>query len=126
MPYLSVSDMTPDDRLGAYALVRTLAPALPATRWTELAERMPPGGTLVLRGPGGSVFGFASYQPVRQEGRNVLLVDNFVTAELDRSGSGRSLLADALSERAAALGCGPPRQAAEPGLLRNALAVAAA
>jgi GNAT superfamily N-acetyltransferase len=126
MSYLSVTEMTQGDRSGAEVLVRAFAPAVPESRWKELIERPRPAGALVLRTPDGSIFGLASYRPKSDgQGSDVLLVDNFVTAELSRRGRGRALLADALAERARALGCTGIWQAPDgQGPLRNALAIA--
>jgi hypothetical protein len=126
MSYLAVNEMAADDAAGAEALVRTLAPGLAEARWRALIGRPRPAGALVLRSPTGSVFGFASYRPARdEEGRAVLVVDNFVTAELSRRGRGRELLGQALADRAAILGCSAVRQLAGQGRAwHNALALA--
>ncbi len=113
MPYFSVVSMDRRDAERAYPLVRTFAPDAPPELWSAcVASCTDRGELLALMGADGGIFGLASCRLDDCAGAGrVLLVENFVTLELNQSGPGRRLLVGAIEDLAARWQCREIRQA---------------
>ncbi|ATY33551.1 hypothetical protein [Sphingomonas psychrotolerans] len=107
MAYLSVAEMASDEGDAAYALVRTLDPGLGPACWSAFIEAQHTrGGILVLRTPDRTVMGLASWHVADCAGNGrLMVVENFVTAELSAATPGRRRLAGAIEALARARGC---------------------
>jgi hypothetical protein len=112
MSYFTVISIGPDEVEQSYALVRTIAPDVPPDLWAAFVTSCrEPGDMLGLRTPDGAIFGMASFriEECTRLGR-VMLVDNFVTAELSRAAPGRALLTSTLEQTAETQRCSELRQ----------------
>lgn len=107
MPIFTVVDI--DEKLfdAAYPLVRTIAPDVSAERWSDYARRTRlRGGLLGLIGAGGALFGLVTYRVEESLRRGrLLLLDNFVTFELNRAAPARHALCNAAEAIARDQGC---------------------
>lgn len=112
MAYLSVAEMASDEGDAAYALVRTLDPGLGPTCWSAFVKaQRARGGILVLRTPDRTVMGLASWHEADSAGGDrLMVVENFVTAELSAATPGRRRLAGAIEALARMRGCSGVRQ----------------
>jgi len=107
MAILTVVDI--DEKLfdAAYTLIRTIAPEVSAEQWSDYACKVTlRGGLLGLLGPDGTLFGIMTYRVEQSLRRGqCLLIDNFVTLELNRAAPGRRALSDAAEALAREEGC---------------------
>ncbi len=107
MPIFSVVDMDENSFAAAYPLVRTAAPDVSAEQWQEYTAKVRMrGGLLGLMGPQGTLFGLLTYrhEASLRHGR-ILVVDNFLTFELNRAAPGRQALCDSAEALARKQGC---------------------
>lgn len=108
MTHFTVAALDDDQLESAYALIRTLAPDVPLERWLTYARAMlHKGGILGLfGGDGEAMFGLLTYrkEDCLRYGL-VLLVENFVTFELNRTSPGRKALCAAVEAIAREQGC---------------------
>jgi hypothetical protein len=111
MRRFTVSDLADDQLESAYAPIRTLAPDVSLERWLTYARALQQrGGILGLFGGDGMLFGLLTYR--RDDCLRygpVMLVDNFVTFELNRASPGRKALCEAIEALARAQACAAVR-----------------
>ena len=107
MPIFTVVDINENLFEATYPLIRTVAPDVSAKQWSDYARKVRLcGGLLGLAGAEGALFGLVTYrvEECLRRGR-FLLIDNFVTFELNRAAPGRHALCNAAEVLAREQGC---------------------
>jgi hypothetical protein len=106
--YLEVANLDHDELVLAWALVRTVEPALELGAWRKRGEALIDGrgGVIAAQCPNGIIHGLATYEVVeRRAFGSVLEVATLVTFDLTRHGYARHALLDQLHRIRRALGC---------------------
>jgi len=107
MPIFTVVDINEKLFDAAFALIRVTAPEVSAEQWSDYARKVRlRGGLLGLIGADGALFGLVTYRVEESLRRGrLLLLDNFVTFELNRAAPGRHALCNAAEVLAREQGC---------------------
>lgn len=107
MPIFTVVDINEKRFDAAYPLIRTVAPEVSAEQWSDYAcKARRRGGLLGLVGSDGALFGLVTYRVEESLRRGrFLLIEDFVTFELNRAAPGRHALCNAAEVLAREQGC---------------------